>query len=113
MDLSTLHLFFWSTENSNFTIFELPFADAAISAVLCSLFFLFTSTRCPRWLTKQALSLAEYGDDLVQRTAYLRSVECFSEQVFVYFSMSYGLSLLYRLGWEYWEYHKMIVSTGL
>jgi len=49
----------------------------------------------------------------VQRTAYLRSVECFSEQVFVYFSMSYGLSLLYRLGWEYWEYHKMIVSTGL
>ena len=75
--------------------------------------FLFTSTRCPRWLTKQALSLAEYGDDLVQRTAYLRSVECFSEQVFVYFSMSYGLSLLYRLGWEYWEYHKMIVSTGL
>ena len=76
--------------------------------------FLFTSTaRCPRRLTKQALSLAEYGDDLVQRTAYLRSVECFSEQVFVYFSMSYGLSLLYRLGWEYWEYHKMIVSTGL
>ena len=76
--------------------------------------FLFASTaRCPRRLTKQALSLAEYGDDLVQRTAYLRSVECFSEQVFVYFSMSYGLSLLYRLGGGDWEYHKMIVSTGL
>ena len=54
------------------------------------------------------MMIDRYADDLVQKAAYFRSVERFSERVFVYFCMSFGGSHLYRIGWEYWEHHKMI-----
>lgn len=49
-----------------------------------------------------------YGDDMQRRALYYRAIERYSERIFVFFAMSFAGSHLYRIGWEYWEYHNMI-----
>lgn len=54
------------------------------------------------------VQIDRYGEDLQQRALYFRAVERYSEQIFVFFAMSFAGSHLSRIGWEYWEHHNMI-----